>query len=592
MNCLLFFRERMQSMSRATGRIAEGSILGVLLLGILILCGCVSSVDDSQEVDGTDSDTAGSCVVLGCNTPPAHECLDATRWLVYASVGTCGDEGCTYKTQELECPLGCDDGACLGDPCAGITCETPPADECVDATNLRVYDEGPGICESGSCSHGFSEISCVHGCDAGACNPVPAVPCVQYVNGGIPIFDRDGDSWATAHRTIQPAIDEAYAAVGGLCPDGTEVWVAAATYYMYGAEGAGSVADHLSLRNNVRVYGGFQATETDRAQRDPVQNETILDGRNNADGVERTFHIAVCREVYGCGSGAVIDGFTFTAAAAVYDDGGSDNIGFNESGACVYTDRDMQISNCVFLANYAVRAGGAVMAADAAPTIQDCLFLSNQSGFGGAIAGDGYGANATIERCSFIDNYADYTGGAISFSYGAPSIENSVFIENVALEYGGAIYVEIDQGSQTIQNCSFSKNQAFTAGSAIHNGSSSPSELYVVNCAMGGNLPFSVQDAGVAGANTHVSYSIAGADDTLPGTTNIQADPRFVDPNSDLRLQSDSPAIDRGDDGAAPPTDYDGVSRVDDPAASNCPVPGPDPECGWISDMGAFERPL
>jgi hypothetical protein len=61
-------------------------------------------------------------------------------------------------------------------------------------------------------------------------------------------------------------------------------------------------------------------------------------------------------------------------------------------------------------------------------------------------------------------------------------------------------------------------------------------------------------------------YGIVGSGFTEPGAGSITADPRLVNPPSDLRLQSDSPAKNAGDDGkdmgANPDTVGTGKSRL------------------------------
>ena len=115
------------------------------------------------------------CAGVTCDSPPADTCLDADTLLAYDSAGTCdsGDGGtCSYATSETTCEFGCSDGACNPNPCAGVTCDAPPADTCVDANTLLSYDS-PGTCDGGSCSYTTFDTTCEFGCSAGACNPDP-----------------------------------------------------------------------------------------------------------------------------------------------------------------------------------------------------------------------------------------------------------------------------------------------------------------------------------------------------------------------------------------------------------------------------------
>lgn len=88
----------------------------------------------------------------------------------------------------------------------------------------------------------------------------PDLPAIRYVrtSGDDQL---DGQSWATAKKTVQSGVSAAWAAGGG------EVWVAEGTY-----------AEHLILYGWVHLYGGFTGTETLRTQRDPKAHLTVIDG--------------------------------------------------------------------------------------------------------------------------------------------------------------------------------------------------------------------------------------------------------------------------------------------------------------------------
>jgi len=55
------------------------------------------------------------------------------------------------------------------DPCEGITCDSPPPDECLDSSIVRDYLDA-GYCEDGNCYYTFSDITCEDGCEYGACH--------------------------------------------------------------------------------------------------------------------------------------------------------------------------------------------------------------------------------------------------------------------------------------------------------------------------------------------------------------------------------------------------------------------------------------
>ena len=92
---------------------------------------------------------------------------------------------------------------------------------------------------------------------------------VMYVNQNVSI-PGDGSSWANAHIELRDAIAASF-----VCPDVTEIWVAAGTYK---PNGATNQIVFFEMRNNMAWYGGFNGTETLRSQRDWEANPTILSG--------------------------------------------------------------------------------------------------------------------------------------------------------------------------------------------------------------------------------------------------------------------------------------------------------------------------
>ena len=95
-----------------------------------------------------------------------------------------------------------------------------------------------------------------------------------------------------------------------------------------------------------------------------------------------------------------------------------------------------------------------------------------------------YSCDAYIINCT-IKNYTSQNGAAI-FADGVNKIINCVFINNVATEYGGAIYFNPWSGGTTIENCSFINNSA-KYGSAIAWNSSD--KTIITNCIFDNNNP-------------------------------------------------------------------------------------------------------
>lgn len=98
-----------------------------------------AACNDGDACTLTDAcDAEGDCAgaAKSCLTPPADHCEDANTAVSYDEAGFCGPEGeCVYDETPDPCEFGCDDetGKCKADPCAGVTCNTPPAGGCYES---------------------------------------------------------------------------------------------------------------------------------------------------------------------------------------------------------------------------------------------------------------------------------------------------------------------------------------------------------------------------------------------------------------------------------------------------------------------------
>lgn len=139
--------------------------------------------DASAEASGGTAGSGGQeagpnpCEGVNCYSPPANEC-DGDNLKTYNLSGACDSGECFYGFKLLACPYGCENGACIGDACLGVTCVTPPANYCADPSHLNVHDV-PGTCTNGACQYDTHAEYCDHGCEDGGCtgNPCAGVSC-------------------------------------------------------------------------------------------------------------------------------------------------------------------------------------------------------------------------------------------------------------------------------------------------------------------------------------------------------------------------------------------------------------------------------
>jgi hypothetical protein len=128
----------------------------------------------SEVCVGTCEDgacTGAPCQGITCNQPPDSVCADEDTLKVFNSVGYCvapdGAPECRYTSRKVACEGGCAEGKCLEAPCADVICDDPPARYC-DGNDLVVWNTIPK-CENGECLYGMQKIACVNGCVNGAC---------------------------------------------------------------------------------------------------------------------------------------------------------------------------------------------------------------------------------------------------------------------------------------------------------------------------------------------------------------------------------------------------------------------------------------
>jgi subtilisin family serine protease len=371
-----------------------------------------------------------------------------------------------------------------------------------------------------------------------------------------------GTSWTDAFTDLQSALNSS-------CPNITEIWVAAGTYYPT----AGTDRNiSFIMKNGVIIYGGFSGTETLLSERDWVANPTILSGDINQTGTLAGNSYTV---VTGSGMDvtAVIDGFTITLGNAdftgsFYDPKLCGGGMYNNSGSPT-------ITNCTFSENSAFYGGGMFNYDNSSPTIINCSFSGNTAiNYGGAMLNEKF-SSPTVTNCSFSGNTAGITGGGMdNYEDSSPTVTNCSFSGNTAGLSGGGMS-NLENCSPTVTNCSFSGNQAASNGGGMFNESNSSS--MITNSIFWGNSSGIVSTS----STPTVNYSIVQGG--YAGTANLDADPLFVDQPpvglgtaGDLRLQAFSPAINIGDNSAVPlgiTTDLDGNARIS----------------GSTVDMGAYE---
>ncbi len=210
----------------------------------------------------------------------------------------------------------------------------------------------------------------------------------------------NGTSWSNAYTDLQTAITAAVA--------GKQIWVAAGTYYPSGlAGGDGSERDKaFTLKNNVAIYGGFDATDYIFANRNYDNNRTILNGNGN-------YHtVVVNTSISGTLTRtAILDGFEITG-------GNANNSSYNRN------------------------KGGGLHIYSGYPTIKNCKIYGNRASNHGLGVYVYYIAHPLIDNCEIYDNIFNDTSYKIQIYF--DNLDNAIGSE--AILSNSKIYYTTDAG--------------------------------------------------------------------------------------------------------------------------------------------------
>ena len=299
----------------------------------------------------------------------------------------------------------------------------------------------------------------------GATTPPTATKRIIYVNAAA-TGGNSGTSWTNAFTDLQAALNAAPLL-------GDEIWVAAGTYKPTTTTDRTAT---FTLKNQVKVYGGFAGTETTLEQRNITNNVTILSGDigGTTNAQDNVYHVVTANFT---NNTTVLDGFTIAAGNA--NGTGTDQ---NNGGGIFINDGTPVLSNLIFDNNNASNYGGGLFNTGASnPTLTNVTFRNNNAAFGGGIFNTG-SSNPTLTNATFTSNNASSQGGAIYNNSSNPTLNTATFTNNTANSFGGAIVNA--SSNPTLNNVTFTNNRTTASGGgggAIYNGSSSNATLNQVS---------------------------------------------------------------------------------------------------------------
>ena len=159
--------------------------------------------------------------------------------------------------------------------------------------------------------------------------------------------------------------------------------------------------------------------------------------------------------------------------------GGAIYIG-NNSDNCTIKNSVFEGNTVPLNGNIEFGFGGAIVCIGHNTTVINSNFTNNKATNGGAIYASGTSGNTNITDALFVDNYATYTGGAIALRASAVTVNNTKFYNNTASD-GGALYVGGTGITNFVYSSDFENNTATNGNGGAINWVASAGEIIESN---------------------------------------------------------------------------------------------------------------
>jgi hypothetical protein len=300
-----------------------------------------------------------------------------------------------------------------------------------------------------------------------------------------------------------------------------------------------SVVFGYLMSSGATVFEGFTVTG-------------VPDGRDGmflVDSEKVTVRDCVLRDMNGSSGALTARNSSVEVIDCVFQDlGGSFAAGLS------VTNADFLVDSCMFT-NCFERAIGALVGDGTAHsgTIINSSFIGNSedSGGGGAVSIGNYLLGVAISGCYFEGNVSGGGGAGIGVGGGTPgpwSIQNCVFVNNVATDGGAAGGAVSTGGDGTLAGCTFIGNSAGSVlggSTARFQAGSVQFANNVVAGSLGGEAIRAATNATVTpGCNVYWNNAGGNTVGFTMAPTSRELDPLFCDPaTGDYRVSQDSPCL-------------------------------------------------
>lgn len=403
----------------------------------------------------------------------------------------------------------------------------------------------------------------------------------MYVDDSAAAGALDGGSWANAFTNPATALRAAWLA-GGV---NAEIWVANGMYRPQGVDRYAS----FDIPSRLRMYGGFNGTETSLTQRSSL-TLTYLNGNigNGGSATDNCYNVVVADNT---AADTLIDGFFIVNGYG--NDGG---VSGGRGAGVRLQNGSATFRNVTFNGNYALNYGAGAYSSQGSPTFVKCTFYNNEGFRGSAVYHEGPGV-LRMYNCNVLGN--DGFEGTI-FCEGADAMIANCFIHgNYAGSYGGAVAARGTAAQVTIANCTVVGNNAgsICGGAYALQGAdlTIDNNIFWDNDDNSGNPMLDRQYlASGSGSTVAVWATTAEGAAGSPGLNPLFVDADgannvYGDFDDNCQLQAASPCIDTGSADRVP---FDlGDLDLDGNTAERLPIDylGNNRVRGVVVDKGAFE---
>ncbi len=467
-----------------------------------------SSCDDGDDCTFGDSCHAGKCAgsLKVCDTPPAGTCASASSFTGYDSPGTCSGGTCQYVSHTVACSGGCTNDVCQGDPCAGISCNTPPASSCLDTTTKLSYS-AQGTCNQGSCDYSPIHVPCATSevCQTGACKWDDANLLSLSISPGSLVFSASQTVYAvavpagTTSVSLTPAV--AQPAKATIHVDGSPATSGAAVSVALGASPTSSAVKVDAESGSTKTYTVVVTVSSGF----PSQQAYVKASNTDAS------------DIFGTSVALSADGTTL-AVGAPYEGSAATGIDGNQA------DNSAPISGAVYLF---VRAGAGW--AQQAYIKASNAESSDEFGTSVALSADGNtlavgawaeASNATAINGNQADNSASGNGAVYVFTRSGTAWSQQAYVKafNAFSRDGFGISVALSADGNTLAAGAWKENGSATGINGSPNTGAAQSGAAYVFVRSGTSW---AQQAYVKASNTQssdkfgVSVALSANGDTL-----------------------------------------------------------------------------